>query len=155
MTLDEDDRPLGGYAALMGVFGIALAGSLGAAVAAGRPIPERVEPVDIVLVGVATHKLSRLLGKAKVTSVLRSPFTEFQEASGHGEVEERARGRGLRKSIGELVLCPVCLDQWVAGAFTVGLVAAPRPTRLLAAMWAGQAIADGAQLAYVAAKQRV
>lgn len=155
MTPEPDDRPFGGYLTLMSLFGLALAGSLGAAVASGRPLPERVDPVDVVLLGVATHKLSRLLGKAKVTAPLRAPFTEFQRASGHGEVEERAVGRGLRRSVGELVLCPVCLDQWVAGAFTVGFVAAPRPTRLLAAMWTGQAIADGAQLAYVAAKQRV
>jgi hypothetical protein len=43
----------------------------------------------------------------------------------------------------------------VAGAFAVGFVHAPRLTRLLAGMWTIQAIADGLQLAYVAAEERV
>jgi hypothetical protein len=147
------DRPLGGYAALMGAFGVLFGGSLAAA-ATRRELPDRIDAHDVVLVGLATHKLTRLIAKDKVTSPFRAPFTEFQEESGHGEVAEKARGRGLRRAVGELVVCPYCLGQWVAGAFAVGLVAAPRPTRLLAGMWTAQAIADAAQLAYVAAEGR-
>lgn len=150
----HEHRPLGGYAVLTGSFGAAFAGSLIAARARGHELPERVGAGDVVLMGVATHKLSRLLAKDKVTSFLRAPFTEFQEATGHGELEEKARGRGLRLATGELVVCPYCLAQWVAGGFAVGLVAAPRMTRLLAAMWTAQAIGDAAQLAYSAAEQK-
>ncbi len=46
------------------------------------------------MVGMATHKVSCPLTKDKVTSFLRAPFTRFQGANGHGEVEEQPRGTG-------------------------------------------------------------
>lgn len=152
---DTDEHPLGGYALLMGVFNAAIAGGLLAATRAGHELPERIGPGDIVLTGIATHKVSRLLSKDKVTATFRAPFTQYEASTGKGEVEEKPRGHGVRRSIGELLLCPFCLSQWVVGAFTVGLVAAPRVTRLLAAMWTAQTVADMTQLAYVAAKEQV
>jgi hypothetical protein len=86
--------------------------------------------------------------KDKVTSFMRAPFTRFQEASGQGEAEETPRGEGMRYAIGELVACPYCVAQWVAGGLAVGHLFAPRTTRFLSAMWAAQGIADGIQLAY-------
>jgi hypothetical protein len=134
---------------LSGVFAAALAGGL---LAARRPLPERLDLRDVVLGGIATHKLSRLIAKDKVTSFVRAPFTRFQEASGHGEVEEEPRGSGLRLATGELVVCPYCLAQWVAAGFVVGFVHAPRATRLIAAMSTMHALSDALQLAYSAAE---
>jgi Protein of unknown function (DUF1360) len=150
----DEHRPLAGYAALSAAFGVAFVGALAATRAAGRDLPERLSVQDVVLAGIATHKVSRLLAKDKVTSFIRAPFTRFQEKTGHGEVEEAPRGRGLRYATGELLVCPYCLAQWVAGTFAVGYVWAPRTTRLLAGMWTIHAVADGAQLAYSAAEQR-
>lgn len=147
-------RPLGGYAVLMGVFGASFAGSLACLVRRGHELPPKIGPGDVLMAGIATHKLTRLIAKDKVTSALRAPFTEYQQSSGHGEVEEKARGKGLRRSIGELLTCPFCLGQWVVGAFAVGFVANPRLTRLLAAMWTAQAVSDVAQLGYAAAERR-
>jgi Protein of unknown function (DUF1360) len=149
-----EHRPLGGYAVLTAAFGAALGGSLLAAEKTGHALPERLSVQDVVLAGVATHKVSRLLAKDKVTSAVRAPFTRFQQKAGHGELDEQARGRGLRYATGELLVCPYCVAQWVAGAFTVGHVFAPRVTRLLAAMWTAHAVADAAQLAYGAAERR-
>jgi hypothetical protein len=149
-----EHRPLGGYAVLSGAFAAALAGALLAARAAGRPLPERVSTQDLLTAGIATHKLSRLIAKDKVTSFLRAPFTRFQDSAGHGELEEEPRGEGLRLATGELLICPYCLAQWVAAAFTVGYVHAPRLTRLLAGMWTAHAVADFVQLAYSAAEER-
>jgi hypothetical protein len=149
-----EHRPLGGYAVLTGAFGAAMTAALIAARKTGRPLPERPSLADVLLTGLATHKVSRLIAKDKVTAYLRAPFTRYQEAAGHGEVEEEPRGRGLQYAVGELLVCPYCLGQWVAGGFTVGLLYAPRATRLLAGMWTAQAIADAAQLAYSAAEQR-
>lgn len=150
----HEHRPLRSYAALTGVFGAALAGSLVVAERSGRPLPERVGTRDIVLNGIAAHKLSRLLSRAKVTSFIRAPFTRYQDAAGKGELSEEARGTGVRRSFGELLNCPYCLSQWAAAAFTVGLVAAPRPTRLIAAMYTAETVADFLQLAYRAAEER-
>jgi hypothetical protein len=149
---DDEHRPLGGYAVLTGAFGAALTGGLVAAHRSGRELPERLDARDVLLAGIATHKLSRLITKDKITSTVRAPFTRFQEKAGHGELEEAARGRRLRFAIGELLVCPYCIAQWVAGAFTLGYVFAPRVTRLLATMWTVHAIADAAQLAYSAAE---
>jgi hypothetical protein len=150
----SEHRPLGAYAILSGGFGAAMTASLLTARLRGRPLPERPQLADVVLTGIATHKLSRLIAKDKVGAFLRAPFTRFQESAGHGEVEEEARGTGLRLAIGELLICPYCLAQWVAGGFTAGLLHAPRVTRLLAGMWAAYAIADAAQIAYSAAEER-
>ncbi len=149
----DEPKPLGGYAILAGTFAASFVGGLVAARRAGHELPD-LSAKDIVLTGVATHKLARLITKDKATAFLRAPFTRFQEASGHGEVEEAARGQGLRLAVGELLICPYCMAQWVAGAFTVGHVAAPRATRLLAAMWTVHAMADAVQLAYGEVERR-
>jgi Protein of unknown function (DUF1360) len=151
---DHEHRPLGGYTVLSSIFGASFVGGLVAAHRAGRELPEELSVKDIVLVGIATHKLSRLIAKDKVTSFVRAPFTRYQEATGYGEIAEQARGEGLRLAVGELLVCPYCLAQWIAGAFTIGHVAAPRLTRLLASMWTAHALADAAQLAYSAAEKR-
>lgn len=155
MPYDSDQHhPLGSYAALTATFGAALGGALLLARRRRRALPERISAGDMLLTGLATQKVSRLITKDRVTSFVRAPFTEFQDDAGHGEIEEAARGRGAQRAIGELLVCPYCVAQWVAGAFAVGYVHAPRLTRLLAAMWSAQAIGDFAQLAYSAAEER-
>jgi hypothetical protein len=151
---DDEHRPLGSYVVLTGTFATLFAGGLIAAARSRGGLPERIPIQDVVMGGIATHKLSRLITKDKVTGIVRAPFTRMQERTGHGEVEEAPRGSGLRYAVGELLVCPYCIAQWIAGAFTVGYVVAPRTTRLLAATWTVHAIADGAQLAYSAAEHR-
>jgi hypothetical protein len=105
----------------------------------------------VATIGVATHKLTRLVAKAKATAFLRAPFVRYEGDAGRAEVSESPQGAGLRRAVGELLVCPHCLGQWVAGGFGVGLVAAPRLTRLIAAVYTAQATADFLQLAYKAA----
>lgn len=150
----EEDVPLGSYAVLVGVFN----GLFGVLLLLSRRsrggLPEKVGFGDVLLLGVATFRLSRMLGKDKVTSFLRAPFTEYEGSGGPGEVEERPRGRGVRRALGELLVCPYCLAQWVAAAFVYGLVLRPRTTRLVASVFAVKAIADACQIAYKAAEER-
>jgi hypothetical protein len=150
----HEHRPLKPYAVMTSAFAAAFAGGLLASERSGRPLPDHVGTRDLLLAGVATHKVSRLIAKDRVTSFLRAPFTRYQEPAGPGEVSEEARGDGLRQAVGELLGCPYCLGQWVAAAFSIGLVAAPRPTRLVAAMYAAETVADFLQLAYLAAEKR-
>lgn len=150
----HEHRPIASYTALTAIFG---AGATSGLVAAHRhrgELPERYSALDIVTVGIATHKLSRLITKDKVTAFVRAPFTRFQEATGHGEVSEEPRGDGFRYAIGELLICPYCMSQWIVGAFAVGMVAQPRFTRLIASAYTAQTIADFLQLAYLAAEER-
>jgi hypothetical protein len=156
MTDDDyapgEDRPLAAYALLSGTFFAGLGAALAAAKARGRPL-DRPGLADILVAGLATQKVSRLLTKDKVTSFLRAPFTRYQEPAGQGELEEAARGTGVQYAIGELLVCPYCVAQWVAGGLAVGWIFAPQATRLLSAMWAAEAVADGVQLAYSAGHQ--
>jgi len=80
------------------------------------------------------------------------PTRAASRSYGRCEVEEAARGSGLRRAVGELLVCPDCLGQWVAGGFLAGLVAAPRPTRAVAAMFTVYAAADALQMLNAAAK---
>lgn len=150
----HEHRPLRGYATLTSVFGVAFVGSLIAAHRSGRPLPEAVRPWDVVTMGVATHKITRLIAKDRVTSWVRAPFVRYEEPAGHGEVTEQPRGSGLRLAVGELLVCPYCLGQWVAAGLGVGLVGAPRLTRLVSAIYTAETISDFLQIGYLAAEER-
>ena len=151
----HEHRPLDGYAVAMGGFGVLAASMAVAAKATGRTVPERPSTQDVVLVSLATHKLSRLIAKDAVTSPLRAPFTRYTEAAGAAELNEEVRDEGsaLRHSIGELITCPFCLAVWVATGFTGGLVLAPRFTRLAATAMTAVAVSDFLQMAYTIAKE--
>lgn len=149
-----DEERLYSYATLMGVFNLIFAVFLLVAKGTGRLIPERVDTKDIVLLGVATHKLSTLGSNDAVTSPLRAPFTEFQEKESPKKVEEKPRGKGLRRSIGELLTCQFCLGMWVASFFTYGLVLVPRVTRLIAALFTVVTISDHLHQTYKALTNR-
>jgi hypothetical protein len=144
----REDRPLGGYLTLCAVYAGSLAALAAASRVAGVELPERVSAADLALLAAATHKASRTLSKDSVTSPLRAPFTRFEGAAAPGELHEEVRGKGARKAVGELLTCPFCLDQWIATGFLVGLVAAPRSTRWLAATFALRAGADALQFGY-------
>ncbi|MBV9592617.1 MAG: DUF1360 domain-containing protein [Actinobacteria bacterium] len=145
----DDDRPLGGYLAAIGTY-LAVTGSTAVASRlAGRRPSESVKPWDVVLLGVATHKMSRILAKDAVTSPLRAPFTHYEESAGDAELMESPRqDSSVRHAIGELVTCPFCLDQWVASGFAAGTVLAPRSTRLAMLVFAATAVSDALQLGY-------
>ena len=145
---DEEERPLRSHAALMGVF-LTLVGSFFTALRrSGRSLPERFEPEDLALIAIATHKGSRILTRAKVASFVRAPFTEYQGRAGHGEVEEKPTGQGLRRAVGELLVCPYCIGVWIATGLSAGLVVAPRATRFVCSILSAVTGADFLQLAY-------
>jgi hypothetical protein len=151
----DQERPLGGYAALTGLF-VGGAGAFGGWLrTSGRELPDRPSAQDLALVTIATHKASRLIAKDRVTSAARAPFTEFQGDAGPGEVSEAARGTGMRRAIGELLLCPYCLGMWIATAFTAGLIVAPRATRWIASALTTLFGADMLQIAYKKAQGTV
>lgn len=156
MSSDGIHRPqrsqLPGYIVLMGIYSSFVGLALLAAKRAGR-LGTRLRPQDLVLIALATQRLSRLVSKDRVTSALRAPFTAYEGEGGPGEVEERPRGRGLRRAVGELLVCPFCLAQWIATALVVGLLFAPRVTRFLAGLFSVVSLADLLQLLYKGAEK--
>lgn len=149
----EVETPLAGYTVLLGAW-TGIFGGLAAGAAATGRLPDRIAAGDIVLLGVATHKLTRLVTKDWVTAPLRAPFVRYEGSAGGGEVKEEARGTGLRKAMGDLLTCPWCTGPWVAGALMAGLVTRPRATRVLAATFSAVAVSDFLHHAYQAAKSR-
>lgn len=148
----KTSRPLGGYAALMGLFTVALGSALAAN---GKKEDDLPEPAwrDLVLLGIAAHKLSRIVTKDLVTSPLRAPFVKFKKDAGAGEVEEEARGEGLQQAVGDLITCPYCMAPWVASALVFGFQRAPRATRLLSSVFAITATSDFLNQLYAKAKE--
>ena len=117
------------------------------------PARQDLTTSDLLLLGLATQKASRVLTRAKVTQPLRAPFTEVEGSAGAGEIEARPRGKGLRKGIGQLLTCPFCIGMWIASGFVYGFVFNARLTRILASIFAVSSVADFAQHGYVKAKE--
>src|SRR5215207_5867353 len=146
------ERALGGYAVLMSVYATVVGAFATWLRLSGRDVAPRMETRDLALVSLATHKVARLIAKDRVTSTVRAPFTRFQEDAGPGEVSEAARGRGMRRAVGELLVCPYCLGLWVATFFTAGLIVAPRATRWVASVLTAVFGSDLLQIAYAKAE---
>jgi len=148
----DADRPVASYTGLAGAF---TAGVVGLGLLARRrdALPERIRSADVVLSGIATYRLSRLITKDSVTAFVRAPFTRFEEPTGEGEVSERPRGQGVRHAVGELLTCPFCMSVWVGTGFAFGLMLAPRATRLAAMGLTVVAASDNLQLLNAAARK--
>ena len=146
--------PFAAYATFAVAFHGAMAGAVAAAKRSGRDLPEHVGASDVALIGTASFRLSRLISKQKVTAFVRAPFTELEGKGGPAELEEHPRGSGLRRAMGELLVCPYCLGLWASGAFHAGLLFAPRATRFSASVLAAMTISDFLQIAYKAAEER-
>jgi hypothetical protein len=151
----DRERPLGGYAVLTGTFFAAAGGFAAWLARSGREVPSRIDATDFALVATSTHKLARLIAKDRVTSFARAPFTRFEDDAGPGEVSEEARGRGLRRAAGELLVCPYCLGLWVASAETAGLLVAPKATRWTMTALSALLVSDFLQMAYVKTEEQL
>ncbi len=145
-------RPLGGYAALVAVFTVGLAGVLRTA-SEDEDHPPKLSWSDLLLFGIATHKLSRIATKDLVTSPFRAPFVKFKRSAGAGEVEEEARGEGLQEAVGDLITCPYCIAPWIASAVVFAAQRAPRATRLLGGIFAITAGSDFLNRLYAKTKE--
>lgn len=146
----------GSYALVIALYGAATGSFLAWRKLSGRGLPERLGGSDVAMIGIATHKTARLIAKDKVATPLRAPFTRFEdEAELPVEVSETPRGSGMRRTVGELISCPYCLDMWTATTYAAGLVAAPRVTRFIAGVMSAVTIADALQLAYKAGQEQL
>jgi hypothetical protein len=147
----EESLPLSHYARILALYNLAFAVFLVLSRRSGKPIPERIEWRDILLLGIATFKLSRLLSKEIVTTPIRAPFTTLVDYTGQGEVKEEPRGEGTTRAVGELLSCPFCLGAWVAALLAYGLVLSPPVTRFAASVLTTLCLSDFLQLGYTAA----
>ncbi len=86
---------------------------------------------DLVLLVFATLRMGRMLAYDLIMEPLRAPFTEtLPDGTGAGDSVE-AKGRGLRRALGQLISCPICAGTWSAGLLVLGMYAFPGPMRIL------------------------
>jgi Protein of unknown function (DUF1360) len=147
-----DEQLLAEYASLLAFYLASVATLTGVALQKDL-LPRRFGLFDLVLLGVATHKLARLIAKDRVTGIIRAPFVSYIRSAGAGEVEEKPRGRGVQLGIGNLISCPYCMGPWSATALAFGFLFAPRISRFFAGILSSVAISDFLHRAYVAAKE--
>jgi hypothetical protein len=151
----DEPVPLGGYVGLTAVWAGAAATFVITRRRSGRPFPDRVPVGDLALLTVGTYKLSRLITKDRVMSFARAPFTRYQgDADRPSEVNEQARGHGLQKSIGELLVCPYCISQWVGGGLLAAYIRDPELGRCAAMLLTIVAGSDFLHQAWAAVDNR-
>ncbi len=73
-----EEQLLAEYAALLAFYIATVAVLTGAAVEQKR-LPKRFSLLDLALLGIATHKLSRIVSKDRITGILRAPFVSYME----------------------------------------------------------------------------
>jgi len=147
-----EEQLLTEYATLLGFYLASVAVLTGTAVQKDR-LPKKFTFLDLALLGLATHKLSRIVAKDRITGILRAPFVSYVRSSGAGEVEEEPRGRGFQRGIGHLISCPYCMAPWCATALGFGFIFAPRVTRFFAGILVSVTVSDFLHRAYARMKQ--
>ena len=141
----DEERPLSGYFGLLAVY----AAVVSLIIALGRKrLPKSLNVTDLLVTGLATYKLSRIVTKESVASTLRAPLTRYVEPAGAGEVNEEVRVDGPLHALGELILCPLCMDVWVATAFFGGNTFVPGATRLVTSIMSTVAVSDALHFAW-------
>ena len=147
-----EEQLLTEYATLLGFYLASAAVLTGVAVQQDR-LPRKFRLLDLALLGIATHKLSRIVAKDRITGILRAPFVNYIRSAGSGEVEEEPRGRGFQRGFGHLISCPFCMAPWCATALAVGFVFAPRVTRFFAGILVSVTASDFLHRAYLKMKE--
>ena len=149
-----DERPpLATYATLSALFTSGYVAVLIGSRRGSLELPKEIGLRDLVILGVASHKLSRLISKEDVMSYVRAPFRHLERDSSDGEMRERPRGTGFQRAVGELLGCPYCLGLWISAGLFIGLAVAPRETRFASSTLTALTLSDFLQLAYSAAHE--
>lgn len=102
----------------------------------------RVGLVDIGLIGLAAHRVGRIVAFERVAVPLREPFTATVPDDTGVDETVVARGRGVQWAIGELLSCPTCVASWAALMMYLGLIVLPGPTRALVGVLAAAGVAE-------------
>jgi hypothetical protein len=117
-----------------------------------RPWPAWIDGGDFLILCLATFRLTSVVSEEKVARCLRAPFCKkvtVEDEDGTLREEEVPYEGGLRKTMGELILCPWCTGIWIATALTFFWLLAPGIARVCALAFA---VAAGGLLFQILAK---
>ncbi len=139
--LSRGASPFGAYELLSSTFNVGL-WTLASTRRARKRFAGPIRWGDIALLGIATHKLTLILARDRVTMPLRAPFTVQKDEGPGCEREERPESHGFRRAVGELVTCQYCMAPWVATALVAGHVVSPRSVRVVTSVFTAVALSD-------------
>lgn len=101
-----------------------------------------LKPFDLLLLGLSTLRLGRMIAYDRVAEPLREPFAKtVPDETGAGMTVE-AKGKGARNSLGQLLSCPICAGTWISAGLVYGLHMLPNPTRVFLAITATTGLAE-------------
>lgn len=91
-------------------------------------LPRSISVFDLILIGLASARLTDIISTDEVMAWLREPFIQLEETEIAGrEVEIReGKGDGFRKVIGDLLSCPWCIGVWIAAGLSYAYFLFPR-----------------------------
>ena len=115
---------------------------LGATALASGRRPVLPTPTELVLLGLASHRIGRMIAFERVGEPFRAPFTATVPDDSGVDETVVARGRGVRWTVGELVSCPTCVATWASLALALGQRFLPGPTRVLVGILATAGVAE-------------
>jgi hypothetical protein len=148
----RENRPATSYGPLIAAYAAVASTAAGLVRWRGRPLPHP-SAGDVMLIGAAVFRLSRLVTKDKVLQPVRRPFVEGSDPGAAGEVNSRPAGSGLHRAVGELLTCPFCTSMWLATGAVTFYALFPRAARLVAAVPASAAVSDVAQYVLTGVRQ--
>ena len=98
-----EEQLLTEYATLLGFYLTSAAVLTGIALQQDR-LPRKFGLLDLALLGIATHKLIRIVAKDRITGILRAPFVCYIRSAGAGETDSGAPAehREARRSCRQL-----------------------------------------------------
>ena len=115
---------------------------LGATVLASGRRPVLPSPAELVMLGLASHRIGRMVSFERVGEPFRAPFTATVPDESGADETVVARGRGVRWVLGELVSCPTCVATWASLGLAIGQRFLPAPTRVLVGVLAAAGVAE-------------
>jgi hypothetical protein len=137
-----ESRSYGAYSFITIVYFVFFA-LLASLIRRAKGTKKEVAGADILLLGLATYRLSRLISYDRVTQYLRIPFVE--PGKGAEQVEgtsEEPKGEGLQYAVGQLLTCAYCSSVW-AGTFNSALyLLSPRVGRLFLLSMASSGLSE-------------
>jgi hypothetical protein len=107
-----------------------------------REVELNLSPWELLLLGLSSYRVGRIIAYERVAKPIRDPFTEtVPDESGKGDTVV-AEGRGVRFALGELLSCPTCIATWTGAALYYGLRVVPRPTKAFLAVVSASGVAE-------------